>query len=170
MNWEAIGAVGEIIGAAAVVATLYYLARQTRHNVELEHTKQQRVLIDQFNDYVRNMTDPSNLAAVRKGFVSLSSLGADEQAAAWKNYAQWVNYYEQMIYSYDGGLVPEAVVEAIGKWVVAMLVTPGGAEYWTNHGSSHGVDVQKRLGEMLGDTENLPPPITETYPWLDCDA
>jgi hypothetical protein len=28
MNWDAIGAIGEIVGAAAVVATLFYLARQ----------------------------------------------------------------------------------------------------------------------------------------------
>jgi len=32
MNWEAIGAVGEIIGAIAVVVTLLYLAVQTRQN------------------------------------------------------------------------------------------------------------------------------------------
>lgn len=28
MNWDAIGAIGERVGAAAVVATLFYLARQ----------------------------------------------------------------------------------------------------------------------------------------------
>jgi len=32
MNWEAIGAIGELLGAAAVVATLLYLARQTAEN------------------------------------------------------------------------------------------------------------------------------------------
>ena len=31
MNWEAIGAIGEIMGAIAVVATLAYLALQTKH-------------------------------------------------------------------------------------------------------------------------------------------
>jgi len=31
MNWDAIGAVGEVLGAIAVVATLLYLASQTRH-------------------------------------------------------------------------------------------------------------------------------------------
>lgn len=31
MNWDAIGAVGEILGAAAVVATLVYLAIQVRY-------------------------------------------------------------------------------------------------------------------------------------------
>ena len=31
MNWDAIGAIGEILGAAAVVATLAYLAMQVRY-------------------------------------------------------------------------------------------------------------------------------------------
>jgi len=170
MNWEVIGAVGEIIGAAAVVATLFYLARQTHQNVELERAKQQRVIIDQFNEYVKNMTEPGNLVAIRKGFVSLTSLNADDQAAAWRNYVQWVNYYEQMNYSYEGGLVPKAILDAVGGWVLAMLITPGGSEYWANHGDSHGIDVQKKLGEMLNDTNNLPPPITQMYPWLDSNA
>ncbi len=34
MNWEAIGAVGEIVGAAAVVVTLIYLAAQVRQNTK----------------------------------------------------------------------------------------------------------------------------------------
>jgi hypothetical protein len=32
MNWEAAGAVGEILGALAVLATIVYLARQVRDN------------------------------------------------------------------------------------------------------------------------------------------
>ena len=47
MNWEAIGAVGEIVGAIAVIATLAYLAIQVRQNTnsvqgaaELEASKQ----------------------------------------------------------------------------------------------------------------------------------
>jgi len=31
MNWEAIGALGEVVGAGAVVVTLIYLAGQVRH-------------------------------------------------------------------------------------------------------------------------------------------
>ena len=34
MNWEAIGAVGEISGALAVVASLLYLAIQTKANAK----------------------------------------------------------------------------------------------------------------------------------------
>jgi len=32
MNWEAIGAIGEVAGAMVVVATLIYLSVQLRHN------------------------------------------------------------------------------------------------------------------------------------------
>ena len=35
MNWEAIGAVGELLGSLAVLLTLIYLALQVRHSKEL---------------------------------------------------------------------------------------------------------------------------------------
>ncbi len=34
MNWEAIGAIGELMGAAVVVATLLYLVKQIKQNTE----------------------------------------------------------------------------------------------------------------------------------------
>ena len=39
MNWEALGAIGEIVGAVAVVVTLGYLAVQIRKNTRLELTE-----------------------------------------------------------------------------------------------------------------------------------
>ena len=35
INWEAVGAIGEIVGATAVVLTLFYLAAQVRHSSKL---------------------------------------------------------------------------------------------------------------------------------------
>ena len=34
MNWDAIGAIGELIGATAVVVTLLYLVKQIKQNTE----------------------------------------------------------------------------------------------------------------------------------------
>ena len=39
MNWDAIGAIGEILGALAVVATLFYLAIQIRHSARLSQSQ-----------------------------------------------------------------------------------------------------------------------------------
>lgn len=35
MDWDAIGAIGEVAGAVAVVLTLFYLARQIKHSSDL---------------------------------------------------------------------------------------------------------------------------------------
>ena len=60
MNWEALGAIGEIIGAAAVLATLFYLAAQLKmQSRQLEksndHARAQTSV--QINDQVMNFID-----------------------------------------------------------------------------------------------------------------
>ena len=39
MNWEAIGAIGEIVGATAVFVTLVYLAVQIRQNTKAQRNR-----------------------------------------------------------------------------------------------------------------------------------
>lgn len=51
MNWEAIGAVGEILGALAVVVTLVYLSVQIRQNSRM-------IQRDAHLDRIRHVTDP----------------------------------------------------------------------------------------------------------------
>ena len=46
MNWDALGAMGEIAGAIAVIATLFFLARQLQVNTrELEKTNFQAITL-----------------------------------------------------------------------------------------------------------------------------
>ena len=55
MNWEAIGAIGEIIGAFAVVVTLFFLAMQLRQNaksVDESNRLQRAAAIDRHNDTI----------------------------------------------------------------------------------------------------------------------
>ena len=58
MNWDAIGAIGEIFGAIAVVVSLVYLGRQINQSarttsIQIEQTEAQS-LIDQMNTLVQN--------------------------------------------------------------------------------------------------------------------
>jgi hypothetical protein len=46
MNWEAIGAIGETVGAVAVIATLFYLAVQIRQNNRNEEENIRRLRLD----------------------------------------------------------------------------------------------------------------------------
>ena len=46
MNWDAIGAIGEVVGAFAVVATLFYLTSQIRQNTNAMKAESRRAVLD----------------------------------------------------------------------------------------------------------------------------
>ncbi len=51
MNWDALGAIAELIAAVAVVVTLVFLAIQIRTNNELARTANRDKTVDQFNEW-----------------------------------------------------------------------------------------------------------------------
>ena len=58
MDWDAIGAVGEVLGALAVLITLFYLARQIRQNTEEIRSSNYHGVTDSFNEL--NLTVAGN--------------------------------------------------------------------------------------------------------------
>jgi len=59
MNWEAIGAIGEIIGAAAVLGSLIYLAVQIRQNTRSVEANTMQDLSEGYKGiYLTIATDP----------------------------------------------------------------------------------------------------------------
>lgn len=80
--------------------------------------------------------------------------------------AQWINHYEQSLYSFESDLLPQAVLTAFENFTLAFLNTPGGSEFWEDMGHVFGADVGQRIDSLLADATRQPLPITETYPWF----
>ncbi len=78
MNWDVIGAVGEIIGALAVVATLIYLAIQIRENTRASKSEAFRDSVAVWND-VFEMLASADSELVMKALVSYQSLEGHEK-------------------------------------------------------------------------------------------
>ena len=76
MNWEAIGAIGEVLGAAAVVATLGYLAVQIRQNSRAVKNSAAQSMLSEANASLRvASSDPSTARAVILGQSLFNILG-----------------------------------------------------------------------------------------------
>ncbi len=76
MNWQAIGAIGELAGAVGVIATLGYLAFQIRQNNELLRSESRQALVA--ND-VTSLTASLENTDVFAKLVSEGELSADDQ-------------------------------------------------------------------------------------------
>ena len=69
MDWEAIGAIGEVLGAFAVVATLLYLALQTRKNAQAIDATASRDAAYHLSEFHREVArDPELLRVAMKAF------------------------------------------------------------------------------------------------------
>ena len=165
MTIQELGNIGEFLGFLAILVTLFYLARQTKQNVELNRASEQRILIDQCNKYFRVTVEPGNLAAIRKGLKSYRALDSDEQSKAWIVFAQWINHYEQCIYAHRADLLPTPVSVAFEQLTIGFLVTSGGSEFWEDFGPRFGQDVREKINQDLVKPD-VPAPAYETFHWL----
>ena len=79
MNWDAIGAVGEIIGAIAVVASLIYLATQIRQSRHESQAASRDSMAKLTTDILLRVAENSELASIfRRGQNNIENLSEDE--------------------------------------------------------------------------------------------
>jgi len=62
MSWEAIGAIGELVGAISVLLTLLYLAKQIKENSKLLTTSVYQTAVDGYNDMASMFLENPELA------------------------------------------------------------------------------------------------------------
>ena len=131
MNWEAAGALGEIIGAIAVFATLAYLATQIRQNtkavraaaldstVNLASIARSKVFEDSelTEIYLNGSNDPKSLS--RPELVRYQLLMTNIMWAIWNLYSQ--SKYAEF---------PSSVWESQKPVVIRLLNTAGGKWFW----------------------------------------
>ena len=107
MNWEAIGAIGSIVGSVAVVCTLAYLALQMKQNTKALTTSMYETAMGGFNEVIGFLNnDPMTSSLMRRGWLDPSSLSVEETY----RFSMLVRYYSNHVYKlfrlYEGGVFP----------------------------------------------------------------
>lgn len=130
MNWDAVGAIAESIGAIGVMISLAYLSIQVRtSNRYLKIENQDRVNTHQSTFRMALITDPDVATIMDKGLQQTEPLTRIEvirfdalmSQLLWGCYQAWQRYYEDDDGSWRNGTAPT---------VVSILRTPGGANWW----------------------------------------
>ena len=138
MNWEAIGAVGEIVGATAVVASLAYLAIQIRHNTQqLEqqgrtHRLSSLIATEASAAQFRaSLAQNPQLASVwRRGLESMSSLSPDEATQFDYLCTDYLWVWANIWMKVQEGLFFEEAWREVHRDLENHLRHPGVHEWW----------------------------------------
>ena len=80
VNWEAIGAIGEIVGATAVFMSLLYLAIQIRSQIKQQRKLTIDNLTENWLDALETQTRPEVASVWTKGMTDFEALDLTEKA------------------------------------------------------------------------------------------
>ena len=109
MSWEAVGAVGEILGAIAVLVTLVYLATQVKQSNDLARFNASKELVNQFNEINRLVATDASL---RRILAETGELSADEREQAYHFSIMFCNVWLSAQIAHDRNQIEESVYAA----------------------------------------------------------
>lgn len=168
MNWEAIGAVGEITGGFVVILSLLYLAAQLRQSNRHAETASQAAWMDGWNNAIKGWVErPDVSGAVRKGFHRFSDLEDDQKALFHMQMAALQNQWLLAAELRERRLMPEAVFAGATDVIVSVFSTTGGRQF-LNHNAAATPRGEELLALVDSRSGNLPP-FTEVFPWWSAE-
>jgi hypothetical protein len=143
MNWEAVGAISEIVGALAVVITLAYLAVQIRQNNDLLRSESRQVLVS--ND-VTSLRAGMDISEVFAKFISESELSAEEQLRMSFMFALDLRNREFEYFQFKNGLLDEETWLAYRHVILINHSSELGKKWWDKVG--RGI-VDPKFAELI---------------------
>lgn len=129
MDWEAVGAVGEVAGALAVIATLVYLAIQIRQNRTSQETATIVHVIGETNQLLQSFTANQQLREAMAAVNADPKSASDDQRAIFQiQQVATVNILYQSWMLHSSGAMSDSLWRIQLEATAAGFATPGG--YW----------------------------------------
>lgn len=153
MNWEAVGAVGEIAGAITVLITLIYLALQVRQNTnQLQDTAMQASMKD-WNTLRAAQLGSRDVAELWvKGLNNLTSLDETDRY----RFVQGIHIQMTATFGLDRrinvGSFEGYDSSTIDDWLERMVRFPGIRTVWAEIGSGYPKSFQDKVSKAMRKT------------------
>ncbi len=131
MNWEAIGAVGEIAGAAAVFASLVYLSLQIRQNTRAIRGSAERETVSLQQSALQPVAASLELADVHgRALIQLHEMSPAEQIQFHRTMTALFQSFESAFYQHRASLIGGEIYSRIVKNIKGWFRFPGVNDWW----------------------------------------
>ena len=131
MNWEAIGAICEVLGFFILIASIYYLSLQIRSSSDQATASAERGVQQDFIQIQDSLlANDRTMRTMRRGLESFQALDDQEKFFFHMKISLFVNHFEGVLRMKEKGLVSEDMVRTQGNIVLSLIGSPGGREFW----------------------------------------
>ena len=134
MDWDALGAISETVGAIAVVVTLAYLAVQIRQNTRTTQTASHHAITDSLNQGNIAVAQDAELAQIWiTGCVDRTSLTEVERERLDSLLRAYFHVFDSLYYSANSGTGERNLLQAEEKGFSHLMNLQGVYDWWKDN-------------------------------------
>ncbi|MGR8950429.1 MAG: hypothetical protein ACU84Q_20490 [Gammaproteobacteria bacterium] len=160
MSWDAVGALSELLGAVAVVATLIYLSKQIRQNTLTNQNAALQTISSQYADWLARIIDSDDVARIyRIGLSDPEKLNDDERLRFGMLLTHLCRASDAQYHQYLSNALPAELWSSTLSSVTDVFRKPGGLVWWNKFGSTFSKPFSKEIDLEL---EKVKPPSNKT--------
>ena len=137
MNWDAISAIAEVLGMAAVVVSVLYLAVQVRRQTKEIRTAAIHETTQNYTEAVTPYLDPQLADLWARGTQDFESLTDGERIQMISAFTINLRSFQDAFYQAEAGRLDADVWQGIVNFYAAVLSTPGASRIWELRKSSY---------------------------------
>ena len=129
MNWQALGAIGEVAGAIGVIVTLLYLSVQVRQNSKMMKANAIQSISDASQQLIYQMSSEAEVME-KSYFNDDEKLTPVEHRKAWFLCRAMLRGFEAQIYQHEVGLLDDAEWANLKRVIMETTRYPGFSSLW----------------------------------------
>ncbi len=133
MNWNAIAAMAELLGALAVLASLLYLAHQIRQNTEVARSASRQGIAEAAMAEASSIVENADLARLLFREISGQPLEDHEDYRVQLFTFRSLRFYENCHYQYRAGMLEDDEWEAFRYNLALLFELKMYNRFWVGH-------------------------------------
>ena len=151
MNWEAIGAVGESVGAAAVVISLVYLAIQVRQNTDSNRLLSAQNLVNQNAASLTGVAlNPEVASLMHRGMEEGHAALTPEERFRFNAYMLFIyNQFELAYHQFVAGNIDAKIWHKFAYEIPYWLSLPGGKQWYAQDKERYSPEFRDYVASAL---------------------
>ena len=158
MNLMELGAIGELVGGVAVIASLLYVGLQVRHSSRVAEASMNFQILTIANDHSSlTIRDPELGQLASSGQTDPESLSDRE----WERFVEYAyvrfGIWEEAFLNRRSGVVNDETWKAYDGWCRSTANGDGYARFWVQERSGHAPSFQRYIDSEIfprGDAES----------------
>ena len=131
LNWEAIGAMAESVGAVGIIVTLIYLTTEVRRNTRTARAAAAQASSASAQARLMALQTPEKARVWRVGSSDPESLDPDEQALFLFMLQATFRGFEDQFHQHREGLLSAEHWDSYARVFLGMMQRPGHQHFWS---------------------------------------